>query len=57
MAYREHNIIQTYVVSVVVSNISLPSITQQTLDFGTLDNSGANPNLTNTDRQVTPVFN
>lgn len=34
--YREHRITLTYTVSAILTNISLPSITQQTLDFGTL---------------------
>ncbi len=51
-AYRAHTISQTYVVSALVSNITLPSITQQTLDFGTLEDS-----QTTSSRSVTPEFN
>ncbi|NRA91871.1 MAG: hypothetical protein HRU26_04150 [Psychroserpens sp.] len=51
-AYREHTIFQTYVVSVVATNLSLPSITQQTLDFGILEDSN-----TTDSRMITPDFN
>ena len=50
-AYRQHTIQQNYVVSVLVSNISLPSITQQNLDFGTLQD-----NLVFDTRTITPEF-
>jgi hypothetical protein len=52
-AYRAHIIRMTYTISVTVSNISLPSIRQQTLDFGTLNDSS----VTSDTRTGTTVFN
>ncbi|WP_431136615.1 hypothetical protein [Psychroserpens mesophilus] len=50
--YRTHLIRMTYTVTVTVYNISLPSITQQTLEFGTLDDS----DTTVITREGSPVF-
>ena len=52
-AFRTHTIRMTYTISVILSEISLPSITQQTLDFGTLDDTS----ITSDTRTGTPVFN
>lgn len=52
-AFRTHEIRLTYTISVTVSNISLPSITQQTLDFGTLNDTG----VTIDERDADPIFN
>jgi hypothetical protein len=52
-AFRTHTIRMTYTISVIVSNITLPSITQQTLDFGTMDDTS----VTSATRTGTPVFN
>ena len=51
--FRVHEIRMTYTVTATVTNISLPSITQQTLDFGTLNDS----ENTIDDRVGNPVFN
>ncbi len=50
-AYRVHTITQTFEVSLVVENISFPTLNQVTFNFGTLQNS----NTTST-RTVTPEF-
>lgn len=50
-AYRVHTITQTFEVSLVVENISFPTLNQDTFNFGTLQNS----NTTST-RTVTPEF-
>lgn len=52
-AFRTHTIRMTYTITATVTNISLPSITQQTLDFGTLDDS----DVTSDTRTGMPVFN
>lgn len=52
-AFRTHTIRMTYTITATVTNITLPSITQQTLDFGTLDDSS----VTSASRTGTPVFN
>lgn len=52
-AFRQHIIRLTYTISVTVSNITLPSITQQTLNFGTLNDS----NVTVDTREASPNFN
>ena len=52
-AFRVHTIRMTYTISATVTNISLPSITQQTLDFGTLEDSS----VTSDTRTGTPIFN
>lgn len=51
-AYREHIIKQTFEVSMVVENIDLEILSQDVLDFGTL-----NDNATTDSRTVTPGFN
>lgn len=57
-AFRQHIIRLTYTISVTVSNITLPSITQQTLNFGTLnDSSNPNGNITIDSREASPNFN
>lgn len=53
-AYREHSILQTYTISCEVRNISLPSITQNVLDFGSLTPSTGSGTITT--RTVTPDF-
>ena len=50
-AYREHSIQQTYNVSCIINDINLPSLVQQSLDFGTLNSP---PQDT---RFITPDFN
>ncbi|MFK7782577.1 hypothetical protein [Psychroserpens sp.] len=52
IAYRDHEIRMIYTISVIVSEISLPSITQQTLDFGTLNDSS----ITTEFRDANPIF-
>lgn len=50
-AYRVHTITQNFVVIITIENISLPSITLDTFDFGQLvDNSTTNS------RNLTPTF-
>ncbi|WP_425075614.1 hypothetical protein [Psychroserpens sp. S379A] len=57
-AFRQHIIRLTYTISVTVSNITLPSITRQTLDFGTLnDSSNPDGNITIDSREASPNFN
>lgn len=51
-AYRSQTISQTYVVSLIINNITLPNISQDVLDFGTLENSALSKSNT-----VTPPFN
>ena len=51
-AYRTQIIYQTYTVTMVVNNISLPNITQAVLDFGSLDDSSLSKSI-----DVTPPFN
>ncbi|WP_033960559.1 hypothetical protein [Psychroserpens jangbogonensis] len=51
-AFRTHTIRMIYTVTALVSEISLPSITQQTLDFGVLVDPG-----TLDSRVGTPIFN
>lgn len=50
-AYRLHNIKQTFVVSLLVKNISFPTLTQDEFDFGELEDS-----RTSGTRTVTPEF-
>lgn len=50
-AYREHTIYQTYVITLVINNISLPNLSQDVFDFGTLNNSALS-----TSRKLTPDF-
>lgn len=50
--YREHTILQTYTVTIQVSDISLRLLSQDLLDFGVLDNGS----LTGS-RRETPAFN
>ncbi|MCX7550432.1 hypothetical protein [Xanthomarina sp. F2636L] len=50
-AYRVHTIIQTFEVSVIVENISFPTLNQSTFDFGLLQNA-----RTTGSRAVTPEF-
>ena len=49
--YRTHTIQQTYVVSIIVVNISFPTLYQTSLDFGTLDSS-----ITSSTRNPETVF-
>ncbi len=49
--YREHTIYETYAISMVINNISLPNISQDVFDFGTLEDS-----LLATSRKTTPPF-
>ncbi|WP_142785663.1 hypothetical protein [Changchengzhania lutea] len=51
-AYREHTIVLSYQVSLIISNFDLQLISQDVFDFGTLDDSRLN-----TTRKVTPTFN
>jgi len=50
-AYREHIIQQSYEVSLVITNLQLPNITQDVFDFGTLNDSA-----TTSSRTETPEF-
>lgn len=50
-AYRIHNIKQTFEVSLIVENISFPTLTQDEFDFGFLEDS-----RTSATRTVTPEF-
>ena len=50
--FRAHAVRMIYTVTVTVSNISLPSIIQQTLNFGTLEDDALLDS-----RPVTPIFN
>ncbi|MEY8847744.1 hypothetical protein AB9K26_02955 [Psychroserpens sp. XS_ASV72] len=56
-AFRNHVIQQDYVVKALLTNILLPSITQQNLDFGTLAPSSNNQSLLSTTRPGNAVFN
>lgn len=51
-AYRTQTISQSYLVTMVINNISLPNIYQDTLDFGTLED-----NALSNSYQITPPFN
>ena len=51
-AYREHNIFQTYLVTLTVSNFDLQIISLDAFDFGILENSALS-----TIRKKTPPFN
>lgn len=46
--YRKHTYSQTYVVTLVINNISLPNISQDVLDFGTLEDSSLSKTITET---------
>lgn len=50
-AYREHTISETYVITMTINNVSLPNISQDVLNFGTLSNSALS-----TSRKITPTF-
>ena len=50
-AYREHTIYETYVITMTINNISLPNISQDVFNFGTLSNSALS-----TSRKITPDF-
>lgn len=50
--YRTHTIKQTYQISILVEHISLPTLSQTMLDYGTLNNSS----VTSSSRNPTPVF-
>lgn len=50
-AYRPHTIKETYVIDIVINNISLPNISQDVLDFGSLVNSALSSS-----RTITPDF-
>ncbi len=50
-AYRVHTIYKTYVVTLVINNISLPNIYQDVFDFGILEDSSLSTSIT-----VTPAF-
>ena len=52
-AFIAHPIIQTYTISILVNNIQLPNLTQDDLDFGTLDDTS----ITNDSRSGEPIFN
>lgn len=47
-AYRKHTYSQTYVVTLVIENISLRNISQDLLDFGTLEDSSLSKTITET---------
>lgn len=50
-AYREHTIYETYVITMIINNISLPNISQDVFNFGTLTDSALS-----TSRKLTPDF-
>ncbi|MGM5470379.1 hypothetical protein ACS386_08875 [Flavobacteriaceae bacterium LMO-SS05] len=50
--YRAHSIKQTYMVSILVENISFPTLSQTQFDFGTLNDSS----VTSRTRTPIPVF-
>jgi hypothetical protein len=52
-AFRAHAIRMLYTIDVTISNINLPSITQQTLEFGTLNDTS----VTTDSRSGSPIFN
>lgn len=52
-AFIEHPIQQTYTISIFVENIQIPNLTQDELDFGTLNDS----NITSDTRTGEPIFN
>lgn len=52
-AFIAHPIQQVYTISVFVENIQIPNLTQDELDFGTLDDSS----ITNDTRTGEPIFN
>ncbi|WCO03019.1 hypothetical protein [Psychroserpens ponticola] len=52
-AFRSHEIRMLYTITVTIYNINLPSITQQTFNFGTLNDT----NVTVDSRPGSPVFN
>ena len=52
-AFIQHPIAQVYTISVFVENIQIPNLTQDELDFGTLDDSS----ITNDTRLGEPIFN
>tara|TARA_R110000868_G_scaffold358814_4_gene620574 strand:+ start:6243 stop:7154 length:912 start_codon:yes stop_codon:yes gene_type:complete len=49
--YREHTIYKTYVISLVINNISLPNISQDVFDFGTLEDASLSTSI-----KITPPF-
>lgn len=55
-AYREHTILQTFIVTMKVTGISLTFLSQESLDFGILQNIQGNGSLSDS-RKVTPSFN
>jgi hypothetical protein len=55
-AFREHTILQTYAVTLKLTGISLPFLSLETLDFGSLENVQGEESLTNS-RKITPAFN
>ena len=50
-AYREHSIFETYVITMIINNISLPNISQDVFNFGKLTD-----NALSTSRKFTPEF-
>lgn len=51
--YRAHIIYQTYSVRIVLNNLSIPQLSQDFLNFGTLQNN----NATSSSRSVKTIFN
>ncbi len=52
-AFIEHPIQQTFTISIFVENIQIPNLTQDELDFGTLNDT----NITSNTRIGEPIFN
>ena len=50
--YRTHPVQQEFIVSIILENISFPTISEDFMDFGRLTNSA-----TNTSRNADPIFN
>lgn len=55
-AYREHTILQNYLVTVDINGISLPFFSGEVLDFGILQNIEGEESLSDS-RKITPEFN
>lgn len=51
-AYRAHTIRQTFEIQILLSNLSLPTVTEEVFDFGTLNDTS----VTSKTRTVTPTF-
>lgn len=52
-SFRTHTIQQTFVVTLVITDLSIPQLSQDVLNFGTLDD----PSITISEREVKTIFN